>query len=211
MFCSNCGVKASGNFCHACGNKLSASEAVPTVQPAAILPMVAWQEEIRYEMLIKVPHVRTALAKLATDAEPGLTANDYLNLCDSVFKPMGPISMSKVAPMLQKMYGNWGIKTGKERKETIAQPPGVVLFKVLCALARACQKIKEVSQGDDGCIIQAVIPSSLWTMEGKLLITVSRVAGGTQVETAATITGQYYDWGVSNKVLEQLYQSMKAA
>lgn len=209
MFCSNCGVKASGNFCHACGTKLVAGE---EVAPATLpITAVAWEDEIRYEMLIKVPHVRTTLAKLATEAEPGLSANDYLSLCDSVFKPMGPISMSKVAPLVQKMYANWGVKTGKQRVEVITQPPGLVLFKVLCAMARQCQKIKEVSQGDDGCVIQAIIPSSLWTMEGKLLITVTRVAGGTQVESATTIAGQYYDWGVSNKVLNQLFQSMKAA
>jgi len=208
MFCSNCGVKASGNFCHACGTKLAAGEtSVPGV--LAMEPAVPWEQEVRYETLIKLPHVRKKLAELANDATKGISAEDFLSLCDSAFKPMGPISMTKIAPMLQSMYGKMGVNTGKQRKEMVSLPVGVVLFNVLCTLATQGQKIKEVSQGDDGCIIQAIIPSSLWTMEGKLMITVTKLPHGTQLEAATKITGQYYDWGVSNKLLDSLYQAAK--
>ncbi|HQR06455.1 MAG TPA: hypothetical protein PLN21_06510 [Gemmatales bacterium] len=208
MFCSNCGVKATGNFCHACGAKLTAGEStVPAVLP--LETAAPWEQELRYETLIKFPHVRKKLAELANDATTGIRAEDFLSLCDSVVKPMGPISMTKIAPMLQSMYGKLGVNTGKQRKETIPQPVGVVLFNVLCTLASGGQKIKEVSQGEDGCIIQASIPSSIWTMEGKLMITVTKLPNGTQLEAATKITGQYYDWGVSNKLLDSLYQTAK--
>ncbi|MFT3880297.1 MAG: hypothetical protein QM703_11625 [Gemmatales bacterium] len=205
MFCSNCGVKASGNFCHACGGKLAAGEAAVL----AMQPAVPWEQEVRYETLIKFPHVRKKLAELANDSTKGISAEDFLSLCDSAFKPMGPISMTKIAPMLQSMYGKMGVNTGKQRKELIQHPVGVVLFNVLCTLASQGHKIKEVSQGEDGCIIQAIIPSSIWTMEGKLMITVTKLPQGTQLEAATKITGQYYDWGVSNKLLDSLYQSAK--
>lgn len=221
MFCSECGVKATGKFCHACGARLATAEtaiapaltpAMPPAVEAAITPQVAaipWQSEIRYAELLKVPHIRDTLAKLTMEAEPGMSATDILNVFDSAFKPMGPISMSKIAPVLQSMYGKWGINTGKQRQEVLATPPGVVIFNLLCALTKRGQKIREVTQGEDGCILQAVIPSSLWTMEGKLLVTVSKVPQGTQVEAATRISGQMYDWGMSNRLLDELFRGLK--
>lgn len=221
MYCSECGVKASGKFCHACGARLATAENVPVAtQPVATLyqPPVApvattvpWEQEVRYEALLKVPHVRTTLARLAMEAEPGISANDFLSLCDSAFKPMGPISMTKIAPVLQSMYGSWGIKTGKQRQAVFPLPPGVVLFRVLCSLTTKAQKIKNVSQGEDGCILHVTIPSSMWTMEGQMLITITRLTAGTQVEAVTKISGQLYDWGVSNKILDQLFSSLQSS
>lgn len=178
----------------------------------ATLPIensIPWEQEVRYEMLIKFPHVRKKLAELANNATKGNSAEDFLSLCDSAFKPMGPFSMTKIAPVLQSMYGKMGVNTGKQRKEALSLPVGVVLFNVLCSMASQGHKIKEVSQGEDGCILQAVIPSSIWTMEGKLMITVTKLPHGTQLEAATKITGQYFDWGVSNKLLDSLYHTAK--
>lgn len=202
MFCSNCGVQATGNFCHGCGAKLNAT---PTLVPVATGP---WEDEIRYDVLLKVPQVRETLAKLASQAQPGISAQDFLGLCESAFKPMGPISLTKAAPILQKIYGRWGVKTGKQRSEVIPGRPGEVLFCLLCELTQGGHEIKEVTQGDDGCVIQAVIPSSMFAMEGKLVLSVTRVAGGTRVEAATQILGQYFDWGVSQRLLNRLFREL---
>lgn len=205
MFCSNCGVSAQGNFCHACGSKLRsggpevATEGHP---PANALP---WQEEFRYDVLLKLPHIRDTLARIAAESQPGISAAEFLGLCESAFKPLGPISLAKAAPLLQKLYGGWGIRTGKRRTEQISLPVGETLFSILQMLARGSHTIKEVIQQEEGCIVRALIPSSLFAMEGSLVVAVTRTAMGTDVEAAAEIPGQWYDWGVSQRLLDRLF------
>ncbi len=48
-------------------------------------------------------------------------------------------------------------------------------------------------------------------MGGKLVVTVSRVAGGTQVAAEASIAGAWYDWGKCHKRLDMLFTAVRAA
>lgn len=238
MFCSNCGAKASGNFCHTCGAKLQ-QQAIPEVQaelvhmvgggklppgapppppppppPEATLAVppqtIRWEEEIRFDVLTKVPHIRETISRIMASTTPGFSANDFMALCDMVYRPMGPISMNRMAPMLQNFYTKMGVKTGKELKQSFTQPCGVVLFKLLCSLASHRNAIKNVHQLPDRCVIQAVIPSSMWTMEGKLVITVQKTPPGTLVEASTLVGGQFYDWGVSKKLLKEIFAELGA-
>lgn len=59
-----------------------------------------------------------------------------------------------------------GIKTGKERTERLARPPGIVIVSVLCSLARHGQALEQVRQSDDGCVVHAKLPSDIWSIEG---------------------------------------------
>ena len=54
MFCSNCGSAAAGNFCSSCGSALiSAAE------------IANWEQELRYDQFIRLPHVRAAIDEQA--------------------------------------------------------------------------------------------------------------------------------------------------
>ena len=108
----------------------------------------------------------------------------------------------------QPLLTQLGIETGKQRTEGVAAPPGRVLVRALCSLARHGQSLRSVVQAEDGCLLEAVLPSDLFSLEGELLVGVRRV--GEQAEVAATvhIGGQIYDWGKSKHCLEQLFSDL---
>jgi len=72
MFCSNCGSRADGKFCSACGHALQAVVA----EPAEIIP-IDWSNEINYERLISVPEVRDRVA--AERIEIAVVAAEFLH------------------------------------------------------------------------------------------------------------------------------------
>src|SRR5208283_4713637 len=94
MYCTNCGLKQSGNFCAGCGTRLSS----PDVAVAA-LPAGDWRDEVRYAVLLYFPEVRDQLAKV----KPGkkkMTGEEWLELCDQAFKPlMHGVPLKALAPI----------------------------------------------------------------------------------------------------------------
>lgn len=203
MFCSNCGARASGNFCSGCGARLGK-------QQAAELPPQDWVEEVQYSVLLHFSEVREHIAHHASQAKKGLSGEQFLKGCDSAFGPVFGVSLSTVASVAVPIYSRLGINTGKKRAEVVRRPPGKVIVAAICSLARYGRTLKQVHQGEDGCIIEAVVPSDVWSFEGELIITVHRCQGGTQVEAATKIPGQIFDWGKSNQCLTQLFQDLES-
>lgn len=210
MFCSNCGSKASGNFCASCGSPLQAAPAAPSA-PAA---PTDWTDELRVDVLLSVPEVRELVSKHAAQAAKRMTGEQFLDVCGKVFKPFGKsmsksgVSMGKVAEIVQPIYARMGIGTGKTRAQVFQRPTGGVLVALLCSLARNGRTVRQASQGEDGCVIEATIPSDMWSFEGDLLVTVQRHAEGTFVEAATKIKGQLFDWGKSSQLLDQLFADL---
>jgi len=192
MFCSACGQQAQGKFCSHCGALIAA--------PAAGRD---WQQELRYAELVRVPQVRAAIHYHASLARRGVTGEQFLGLCDKVV-PLG-VSMELVASIIQPLYASWGLGTGKQRSEQVASPIGCVMLNVLCSLASRGQSLRRVEQASDGCCFEAVIPSDIWSFAGDLLVTVRQRAGATEVEAAAKVKGQLYDWGKSQRCLDSLF------
>jgi hypothetical protein len=186
MFCSACGEKAGGRFCSHCGAPLAAGAESRN-----------WQQEFRYAELVRVPQVRAAIHYHASLARRGVTGEQFLGLCDKVV-PLG-VSMELVASLIQPLYASWGLGTGQQRSVQVAAPIGRVMLNVLCSLAARGQSLRRVEQGSDGCCFEAVIPSDIWSFAGDLLITVRQHAGNTEVEAAAKVKGQLYDWGKSQR------------
>jgi hypothetical protein len=204
MFCSNCGKAASGNFCAYCGTKIATpgEEEIFTVLPAD------WSHEVRYETLMRIPEVRDRIARAAASARKSLTQEDYLKLYDKAFSPAVP--MAKISEIVTPLYASWGIKTGKTRSGFIPVPVGTVIVDVLCSLAHTNRTIKRVSQADDGCVVEATLPSDLMSLEGELVLSIHRVPEGTRIEAATKIPGQLYDWGKSNRCLSKLFEELGA-
>jgi hypothetical protein len=113
-----------------------------------------------------------------------------------------------VASILAPIFSHLGIQTGNSRMEVMSAQIGKTLVGILCWLARSGLTLQKVHQGEDGCVLQAVIPSDLWSWEGILVLAVQRDRAGTRVEAATEISGQLYDWGKSRQYLNQLFDEL---
>ncbi len=205
MYCTNCGLKQSGNFCAGCGTRLSSAEVA-----VAPLPAWDWRDEVRYAVLLYFPEVRDQLAKV----KPGkkkMTGEEWLGLCEQAFKPMmHGVPLKTVAVLGAAINTKLGIKTGKSRSAMLDEPTGQVMVDVLCSLAKQPWPLAEVHQGESGCVFEAALPSDLWSLEGRVVVTVERTGANTRVEAATNIPGQLYDWGKSKRCLDQLFGDLGA-
>ncbi len=201
MFCSQCGAAISGPFCSQCGAPQTDVPQSSCTEPSD------WSHEVRYEYLLRLPEVRDMISRHAAMAKKGLSGEQFLALVDQVI-PVG-FSMEKLGAVLQPISAQLGIQTGKERSETIATPPGTVLVAVLCSLARNSESVQQVRQYQDGCLLEASLPSDMWSLTGTLFVSIRKAGSGTRVEGATSIKGQLFDWGKSKRCLERLFADIK--
>ena len=179
--------------------------------PMDVLPIVApdWWQEVEYAKLIKIPAVKDLLAQCASSARKSMSGEQFLEIYDKVFSP--GVSLKKVAEITCPIYDNLGIRTGKTQTGYLALPPGRVIVAVLCGLARNGRAIKEVHQCSDGCIVHAKLPSDLLSLEGELVVSIRKHGPGMQIEAATRIPGQWFDWGKSQRCLNNLFEELRAA
>jgi hypothetical protein len=204
MFCSDCGAKAGGNFCWSCGEPLR--QLGPNEVPA--LP-VDWTKITDYETLIRVPEVRERIARHAARAKKRLSGEQFLEICDKLVSPLsGGVSLAAIAALTQPLTERLGIKTGKTRSDRFQQPSGTMLTAVLCSLAQNGQELHHVEHSSNGCVILAGMPSDMWSLAGELVVAVRPESAATLIEAAATVKGQYYDWGKSRRALDQLFSDI---
>ncbi len=222
MFCTNCGEKASGRFCAFCGTPIastwqpdngsdSGSHSVSCSTPASTSTAVAdWHDECRYQVLIHFPEVRDLIAKHGPPAHKGLTSEDILKICDVFTKPLTglPIPMSKLTSVIAPISARLGIQTGMSRKEFLPSPVGKMLVAAVCSLSRHGRPLKEVHQGEHGCVIEATLPQGLRALEGQITLSIERHPHGTLVDAKAQIPGQKYDWGVSRKCIDEIFDDL---
>jgi hypothetical protein len=207
MFCTNCGEKATGRFCAYCG-----SPVVPCSPGAATTnDGLDWKDESRYQVLLHFPEVRDLIARNAPPAVKGLSGEDFLKICDTFSRPLTglPISISKLTSVVVPIYARLGIQTGTTRKEVLDAPIGKMLVAAVCSLARRGRSLKEVHQGEDGCVIEASLPAGWRSFEGQIVLSIQRQHPGTLVDAAAKIPGQKYDWGVSKKCIDEIFEDLR--
>jgi hypothetical protein len=203
MYCHLCGAKGQGNYCHKCGAKLITAE--NNHEPPA-----DWSDEIRYEILLRRPEIRDLIARHASQKQTQMSGEQFLELCDKALAPLyGGIPMAKIINIAQPLYASLGIKTGETRKEFLALPAGKTLVAAVCSLARHGQPVNRVEQAEDGCLLEAGLPSDIWSFGGDLILTVQRLEEGSSVEAATAIKGQIYDWGKSKRALDKLFDDIK--
>jgi hypothetical protein len=233
-FCSNCGTPLAA----AAGTAVSLAIAsvpsavpsmgLPTVPPAPHLPLAAamaatpqvvnsavvnppvvnWDQEWRYEELMKVPEVRHIIERHASMARAGISAEQFNKFADKILQ--NPIPSDKLAAFAQPIFGSMGIRTGKDRTTVIDAPIGRVMLRVLCSLARHGQSLRGVQQGPDGCTLTAVLPSDPMSLEGDVSVIVRRrETRSTELTAAMKIAGQLYDWGKCRRALDAFFADMQ--
>jgi hypothetical protein len=202
MYCAECGESVRGKFCSNCGTR--------TVESAEELTLAdvvdGWAHEVRYDNLLKFPAVRATIEQHERQAPKRLSGEQFLALADKLMPQ--PVPLEGLAAVTQIVLTRLGVKTDKRREEHVAAPVGEVIVRILCSLARNGQKIRGVTQAADGCVIEAVQPSDVWSLEGTLLITVRRQADNvaeSEVSVTATVTGQVFDWGKNRRSIDGLF------
>jgi hypothetical protein len=214
-FCSNCGAEASGRFCWRCGAQLHGQEgeATPSVLTGGAIDAASitdWSDEVRYQVLIGVPEVRERIARQAALSRKGVSAEQFMAAADKVIGPLMaiPIPLEPMLELSQRINSKLGLHTGKQGHEQLAWPVGRVIVAVLCSLARQGIEISSVHQAQDGCVIEAVTPSSPTSFAGTLVTTISRDGAGTRVDATTTIRGQLLDYGKSKARLRNLFDDI---
>jgi hypothetical protein len=211
MFCSQCGAKAAGKFCSACGAPLLAlAPAADLVDPQ---PPADWSDLIDYAALLRIPVVQQRIARSAAQSKKHMTGEDFLEMYGAALGKLSgvPLPMAKMAPYVQSWAAKLGMKTGKARGQIVPTPPGEVIVSLLCSLARHGREMRSVQQLADGCVLTASLPSDFWALEGNLILAVARHSRGTQVDARTDIQGQAFDWGKSTRCLDELFQELTAA
>jgi hypothetical protein len=159
---------------------------------------------------MQVPDVRDRIARAASEAHRGMSAEEFLAMGDTVLGGVVPtaVPLSKVVDIVQPIATRLGIKNHKRRSEQVAQPPGRVLVGVMCSLALRSMTISAVHQASDGCVIEAEVPSSMWVTSAGLVATVTGRGDATEMEAAVTARGQMYDWGKGKAALNALFDDV---
>lgn len=204
MYCSNCGNKAHGNFCSQCGTALHAS----STDSEAVGDSLAWQSELNFENVVRVPAVRNAIAQNASRSVKGVSAEAIFAIYDKIVAL--PVPLERIAALIQPLYESWGIRTRRDRVELIHAPFGRVLAQTLCSFAKNSQTFQSAYQIENGCVVFAELPSSLCALKGKFEVKLILQGDRTRVEASTIFPGQVYDWGKSTRCLEQFFQDQNA-
>jgi len=204
MFCSECGKSVAGKFCSSCGARMAREDA----ENSAVIDLDETHLDcnVQYETILRYPGVREMIERHARRAKQRVTGEQFLSLADNII-PLG-VPLEKLAAIAMPIYARLGIKTGKERSQQVPAPAGRVLVRVLCSLARNGQTVRGVTQANDGCLIEASLPSDLFSLEGDLLVSVERHGSQANVRGATCIRGQIFDWGKSNRCLDKLFADL---
>jgi hypothetical protein len=173
-------------------------------------PMNDWHEEIRYDVLLHFPEVRDLIAHHAGMAKKSMTGEQFLEICETLMQSVAPGSLKAAVSIALPITTRLGIKTGKNRTELLPNPTGKVIVGTLCSLARHGWEMVKVHQDPNGCVLEAKLPSDIWSLAGELVVSVQRCELGTTVEAAAKIPGQLYDWGKCKKCLDELFADLPA-
>jgi len=200
MYCSNCGAKENGNYCSKCGAELAAIDLHD-------LEIIDWSSEISYSKLLRIPEVRDLISLAAKKNNKNMSMEELLDTFGGVLKPLtGGVALDKLAAISRPISTKFGISVEKKRSEKISVPTGTTIVNLLCLFAELGQKIISVAQAEDGCVIEATIPSDIWSWEGTILVMVQQRQKGTLVETSTKIMGQMLDFGKSERFLGKLFK-----
>jgi len=183
---------------------MAVTESAVDVVSVEVVP--EWDREVQYETILRFPGVRETIERHARQATKRITGEQFLKLADKLV-PLG-VPLEGLAAVVQPLYARMGIKTGKERTHHVQAPVGRVIVRALCSLARHGQSLRGITQAVDGCLFEATMPSDLFSLEGDLLVSVRRNGSQAEVRGATQISGQFYDWGKSNRCLDQLFTDL---
>jgi hypothetical protein len=213
MFCSKCGSSAIGNFCWSCGKPLQEGKVqelrIASTESPTDVSHQDWTTSIDCHALIARPEIRDRIKASASRAKSRMSGEQFLEFCDGILSPLtGGVPFTAIAKISQPISERLGLKTGKNRVQSVAQPPGTVLVAVLCSLAENGERIGNIIQAADCCTLEAALPSDIWSLRGDLRVSIRPAGGGTTIKAEVLIPGQIYDWGKTKRALDRLFDDV---
>lgn len=229
MYCVHCGVAGAANFCASCGQSQGSiptppkphlteasdvsltivprghSDADPTQQLDRELD---WTSSLDYESILNQAHARDRIAAASRRASPSVTGDDILEVFDAV-SPIG-FSLGKFTKAILPIYEKLGFKTDRRAQCLYDTPPGRLMLATLCSIASHALTIDEVQQASQKCSLSTEIPSSLYTNRGRLNILIEDCQTYCQITMTTRISGQWYDWGKSNRLANNILDAVLA-
>jgi hypothetical protein len=163
-------------------------------------------ESIHYETVLAHAEPRERILVAGRGATEGVTGDDFLAVFDAV-SPIG-FSLGKLTNAILPIYEKLGIKTDRESQAIFDAPPGRVMLAVLCTMAAKSLAIADVRQDSSQCSLSAKIPSGLITNRGKLHVLISVQELHVRVSLATSISGQWYDFGKSKRLIDEMFDSI---
>ncbi|TWU57640.1 hypothetical protein [Rubripirellula reticaptiva] len=225
MFCVHCGADGAAKFCSACGKNQSPASLSgdpggifssddqllvenEIVEAVLVDESADWTNSIHYQTVLDHPVARARIAASAKIAKPGVTGEDLLEVFDAV-SPIG-FSLGKFTKAILPIYDKLGIKMDRQTQGVFDTSPGRLMLAVLCTIASKAWVIDEVHQSIDQCSLSTELPSGLITNRGRLHVLIEACDGYCRITFNATISGQLYDWGKSNRLMSDMFSDICA-
>ena len=199
MLCIRCGREFadSDKFCAECGAPRSDSEAAAT----------DWRTSQDARQIMAHPEVRARIERVTGANPQGMTAEKFYELARPVMAitgagPLPPMKLLKDVAL--PIYAKFGVKTQSEMSQGFRNTFGETLAAVLCSLASRSQPVEDLADATNGCVITSKMASSIWSWEGKMVITLETQPEGTLMKATITVPGQTSDWGKTKRALQGL-------
>jgi hypothetical protein len=206
MFCTQCGRQfgETDNFCAGCGAPRSSATSPP---PEETDPGIDWRASTDPRLIMNHPEVRARVEKVTGANPQGMTAERFYELARPVMMitgagPAPPLKLLKDVAL--PLYAKFGVKSHTELSQGFRNSFGETLAAVFCSLASRSQPVEDIADATDGCVVTSKMASSIWSWEGKMVVTLEARPEGTLLKAAITVPGQTSDWGKAKRVLQDL-------
>lgn len=213
MYCVHCGADGAATFCCNCGKKQTESRTDHSKRvigrdiPSPTCDVeYDWVKGLDYHRLLECETPRRRIAAASTKSHPGVTGEDILAVLEAVSP--SKISWSKLTYAVVPIVDKLGIRTTKQLQAVWQVDGGRVLLAYLCTLASMSLEVTEVEQEQDACVLSAAIPLGVITNPGKVITKLEMKSGWVRASLVVTIAGQWFDWGKSKRMIEDILSGM---
>ena len=213
MFCTQCGHKTSegDRFCAACGHQLSnATAPLPGADIPEIAPEVDWRASTDFKVVFNHPEVKVRIHRVTGATPGGMTADEFLKAAQPIMSlaGAGTVKLTVLKDISLPIYHKLGIKAENQQQKGFRSSFGETLAAALCSLAARGQTLLDIKEAENGCLIEAKLPSTMWNWEGSILLGLEQHPEGIMARGNVSVPGQAFDWGRGKKILTSLFEDM---
>lgn len=167
----------------------------------------AWRDEHRVEILLLNPLVRNRIDRYTRGPrrEPAMVAamKDAFGKGDKAGFVLG-LSLAGSA-LLQRRKR---LPRGPRRTDELPLPIGSTIVAALVSFADRDQRLANIEQGSDGCILAAELDLSSFSMPGLLTASIARNGSGSVVEAEVQLPGGPIDFGKRKRILNAFFEDI---